>query len=115
MKLKQIFNLSILLTFFISTSCVENKLNLKVVENDDIRIEKYSISEITTIHEFIDIKSKTWKITERILEANDGSIDSIFINQDTLFLRKTSSQAVIYDSLSTKFGYKIILLEPTNE
>ncbi len=85
---------------------------MKTFENEEILIEKYRISEITTIHQFIDITNKRWSKVDRILEANDGSVDSVFIRQDTLFLQKTSNQPTIYDLASIKFGYKIILLEP---
>jgi hypothetical protein len=107
------------LTFFILTSCDNpidrKKLDLTTIENEEILIEKYRISEITTIHQFIDITNKRWNKMERILEANDGSVDSIFIRQDTLWLQKTSKQPVIYDLASIKFGYTIILLEPNKE
>ena len=114
---------SILLMTFLTlnafTSCDEKlgstKLDLKTIENEEILVENYIISEITTTHQFIDITNKRWSKNERILEANHGSVDSIFIKQDTLFLRKTSTQPTIYDLASIKFGYKIILLEPTTQ
>jgi hypothetical protein len=107
------------LTHVILISCDNpagrKKLNLTTIENEEILIEKYRISEITTIHQFVDITNKRWNKVERILEANDGSVDSIFIRQDTLYLQKTSKQPVIYDLASIKFGYTIILLEPNKE
>ncbi len=105
-----------MLIFFIFTSCdnstAKKKLNLATIENEEILVEKYRISELTTIHQFIDITNKRWNKIERILEANDVSVDSIFIKQDTLFLRKASDNPIIYDLASIKFGYKIILLDP---
>ena len=113
---------NIILTFlsiFILSSCEtkmdRKKLNLVRIENKEILLEKYRISEISTVHQFIDITNKRWNRTERILEANDGSIDSVFIKQDTLFLQKISNEPIIYDLASIKFGYKIILLEPNND
>lgn len=101
------------------TSCEnpfsEKKLDLNTIENEEIVVEKYSVSEITTVHQFIDITNKRWDKVERILEANDNSIDSIFIKQDTLFLRKASKEPVIYDLSAIKFGYKVVLLEPKND
>ena len=118
-KMKQTILILTFLTFFILSSCNSfsgrKKLNLTTIENEEILIEKYRISEISTIHQFIDITNKRWNKKERILEANDGSIDSIFIRQDTLYLQKTSKQPVIYDLASIKFGYKIILLEPNKD
>jgi len=108
-----------LLSFFILTACDNRvgrkKLNLKTKENKEILVEAYEVSELTSIHQFVDITNKRWNKTERILEANDGSIDSVFIRQDTLFLQKAFKQPVIYDLASIKFGYKVILLEPKKE
>jgi hypothetical protein len=59
--------------------------------------------------------NKRWNKVERILEANDGSIDSIFIRQDTLFLQKASNSPVIYDLAAIKFGYKIVVLDPKKD
>ena len=104
------------LTLFILSSCNNllgrKKLDLEVIENEDILIEKYRISEITTIHQFIDITNKRWNKTERILESNDGSIESVFIKKDTIFLQKLKSEPIIYDLASIKFGYRVVLLEP---
>jgi hypothetical protein len=117
--MKQKNTILIFLALFILSSCDNplgrKKLNLVTIENEEILVEKYRISEITTIHQFIDMTNKRWSKTERILEANEGSIDSVFIKQDTLFLQKTSSEPIIYDLASIKFGYKIILLEPNND
>jgi hypothetical protein len=88
---------------------------MKTIENEEILIESYRVSELTTIHQFIDITNKRWSKVERILEANDGSIDSVFIRQDTLFLRKASNKPTIYDLASIKFGYKIFLVKPDND
>ena len=88
------------------------KLNLKTVENKEILVETYNISEITTIHQFIDITNKRWHKVERIFEANDNTVDSIFIKKDSLFLRTTYRNPIVYDLASIKFGYKIILVEP---
>lgn len=90
-------------------SCTK-KLNLKVIENDVVKIEHYDISEIATMHEFVDITNKRWNRTERICEANSDSIDSLFITGDSIVL-KTSPSALMYDLAALKFGYKIIVLE----
>jgi len=117
--MKQIIIVLTFLTYIILTSCDNlagtKKLNLTTIENEEILVEKYRISTITTIHQFIDITNKRWNKRERILEANDGSVDSIFVRQDTLYLQKTSKQPLIYDLASIKFGYVIILLEPNKE
>ena len=97
------------------SSCDSPKLDLFTIDNEGVLVEKYRISEITTIHQFIDITNKRWNKTERILEANDNTIDSIYIKTDTLFLRTTYKQPIIYDLASIKFGYKIIVLAPKDD
>jgi hypothetical protein len=112
--MRLIINLLAFAISFMLTSCANQvsrkKLNLITLENEKIRVEKYRISEITSVHQFIDITNKRWNKVERILEANDGSIDSVFIKHDTLFIQKSSNQSLIYDLASSKFGYKIIVL-----
>ena len=88
-------------------SCTK-KLDLRVIENNDIKIEQYEISEITTSHDFIDVTNKRWDKTERIFEANGGSIDSVFIRHDSIIIQ-TSINAFMYDLAALKFGYKIIV------
>jgi len=114
--MKQAINTLVFLSFSLVISCQDSvwrkKLNLKTIKNDDILVETYDVSEISTIHQFIDMTNRRWSRVETILEANQSSIDCMFIRGDTLFLQKASSGVVIYDSASTKFGYSIILLEP---
>lgn len=109
--------ITILLSFVTFTSCEDHierkKLDLITMENEAVLIEKYNISEITTLHQFIDLTDKRRNKVERVLEANDGTVVSAFIRQDTLYLQTTSKYPTIYDLASIKFGYKIVLLEPT--
>lgn len=107
-----LFNLSTLLTFLLLASCNNKRLDLRIIENEEILVEKYTVSEITTSHEFIDVTNKRYGKVERILEANEGSVDSVFIMGDTLFLKMNSKKPLIYDLASIKFGYKVILLDP---
>ena len=105
MNFKRIVFLSLLSTTILSC---RNKLNLKVIENNDIKIEQYEISEITSIHDFVDVTNKRWNRTERIFEASSGSIDRIFIRNDSIIIQ-ISIQPVMYDLAALKFGYKIII------
>ena len=110
--------LAIIFSVLISScdsSIGKKKLSLKTIENDDVLVEMFDISEITTVHQFIDITNKRWNKQERILEANQNTVDSIFIKQDTLFLQLTSNDPMIYDLAALKFGYKVVLLEPQYE
>lgn len=99
------------ITGFISlifvVSCTE-KLDLEIVyENRDIKVERYTTSEITTSHEFIDITNKRWNKTERIYEANSGTIKYILVRNDSIIIKARDRFA--YDLAAIKFGYKIIL------
>lgn len=105
MKLNKTF---FCIIFSITVISCTKKLDLKIIEDDVIKIEKYEISEITTIHEFIDITNKRWNKTERICEANQGSIDKIFLRNDSIII-KTTINALFYDLSAIKFGHKIIL------
>jgi hypothetical protein len=60
---KEIRIITILFFLFLLTNCSvleRKKLNLQIIENEDVKIEWYDISEITTIHEFVDITNKRW-------------------------------------------------------
>lgn len=101
--------LLLLITFF--TSCIQRKLNLKVIENDEIKIEHYYISEITFIHEFLDLTDKRWDKTERIYKGGTRAIDSVYIRNDTIYLTAKNNNLLIYDLSAIKFGYTIELLK----
>lgn len=116
MNNKQNIISSILILSFLFVSCFNKtlnvkKLNLKVIENQSIKIEQYDISEITTVHEFIDITNKRWNIVERIYEGNTESIDHVFVRNDTIFLTTQYDNPIIYDLSAIKFGYKIELIK----
>jgi hypothetical protein len=114
--MKQTITITVLLYFLTLTSCEDHvekkKLALITIENEEVLVEKYIISELTSLHQFIDLTDKRRNKVERILEANDGTVDSTFIRQDTLYLRLNTKEPTIYDLASIKFGYKIILLDP---
>lgn len=102
-----------ILVFFLSLticSCQNdstNKLNLVFIEDENVRIEKYDISEISNIHQFIDLISKRWNKKERLLEADSGTIDSVYLNNDTIYLITKEEKPIIYDLAAIKFGYII--------
>lgn len=86
----------------------QKKLDLEVIfENRNIKLERYTISEITSSHEFIDITNKRWNKTERIYEANGGSINYILVRHDSIIIKAWDKFA--YDLAAIKFGYKIVL------
>jgi hypothetical protein len=99
--------LLISITCLLTISCSDKKLNLKIIENEQIKIEQYTISKISSIHEFLDLTNKRWSKTERIYEGNTESIDSVFIKNDTIFLTSKYDNPIIYDLSAIKFGYYI--------
>lgn len=101
----------VLVIGFLVGSCIDKKLGLKIIENKEIKIEQYFISEITSSHEFLDLTSKRWNEVERIYEGNTESIDSVFIKNDTIFLTTKYDNPMIYDLAAIKFGYKIIVVK----
>ncbi len=101
------YSLIILILIFSCSIDAKKKIDLTIIENDDIKIEKYKISEITTIHEFLDLTNKRWTKTERIYEGNTESIDSVYIKNDTIILITKYDEPTIYDLSAIKFGYKI--------
>ncbi len=108
MKTKNIITLYILT--LILCACSNKKLDLKIIENDKIKIEQYNVSQITTIHEFLDLTIKRSNKTERIYEGNTESIDSVYIKNDTLFLTSKYDKPIIYELSAIKFGYKIMVI-----
>ena len=102
---------SILIFCTFLTSCSDKKLDLKIIENEEIKIEQYNVSEITTIHEFLDLTNKRWNKTERIYEGNTESIDSVYIRNDTIYLTTKYDKPIIYDLAAIKFGYKINVIK----
>lgn len=95
--------------FLITILACSRKLDLKTIENAEIILENYEISEISTVHEFVDITNKRWNRTERICEANVSSIDTIFIKNDSTIIIKPTATALFYDLAALKFGYRIIV------
>jgi len=88
-------------------SC-RNKLDVTIIENNEIKIERYVISEITSMHEFADITNKRWDKTDRLCEANSGSIESIIIRDDSIIIKR-SINSLFYDLAALKFGYKVVI------
>jgi len=109
MKFKNLLLLGSFLLFF---SCDE-KLDIKITENKDVKIERYRISRITSIHNYCDITNKQWNKTERIYEADWGvGKDSLYIKNDSIIIVADTANSVIYDLAAIKFGYKIVLVNP---
>lgn len=116
-KTDQIFKMiirKVLITYLLVAmmilSCSKKKLNTRVVENDEIKLEFYQISEISNIHEYIEITNKRWNKSEKIYEGESGQLVDFMIKHDTIFL-DISTNSIIYDLSAIKFNYKIVLRE----
>lgn len=76
------------------TSCAlpRTKLHEKIFKANDITVSWYQISEITTVHDFVDITR--WGHTKNIMEANLDIINSILINGDTVIIKVNRDQTI---------------------
>ena len=101
-----------LFSLILFCSCADKKLNLRIVENKDIKIELYTISRITTMHDYCDITNKRWNKTERIYEVNSQLKDSLYIKNDSIIIQSEVKKRDFYDLAAMKFGYEIVLVEP---
>ena len=107
-KMKVIRYIIIAFSIIILAPSCRKKLNLEIIfENSEIKLERYQVSGITSIHEFIDITGKRWNKTERIYESNTGSIDYILVSNDSIIIK--SHNKFTYDLSAKKFGYNIVL------
>ena len=98
----------IVLTFclIMFISC-DKHLDEKVLKSKDITIKWYRKSEITSVHEFIDLER--WGYTDNILEANsEPGIYDVLISGDTIII-KALPEIGIYDLVAIKNGCYIKL------
>ena len=84
--MKVTFCLCFLVTLISCSSIFADKhLDEKVFKSGDITVKWYRISEITTIHDFVDIERWGW--TKRVAEANTNGICNIQITGDTVTIQ----------------------------
>jgi hypothetical protein len=70
------------------------KLGEKIFTSHDITVSWYRVSEITTMHDFVDITR--WGHTKNIMEANPNGIYNIVISADTVIIQATRD-LLVYD------------------
>ena len=91
-------SLSGILFITLLTSCSaivgDKHLDEKIYTGGDIKVKWYRISEITTIHDFIDIERWGW--TKTIMKANTGGIHDILIKGDRITIQ-TMPDLLVYD------------------
>ena len=89
---------------FVLLSCADKKLNLRKSTIGDLEINRYQISLITSIHDYVDVTKEGE--TESIIKTNTGDIDTIFVDQDTIVI-KTVRRPLIYEKKDKIFNYFI--------
>jgi hypothetical protein len=78
----------------IFSGCSRKHLDEKIFRSKDITVKWYRVSEITTIHDFVDIERWGW--TKRIMEANTAGIYDVSINNDTVIIQ-VKDDLLIYE------------------
>lgn len=77
-----------------SAVTADKHLNERTFKTGDITVKWYQISEITSIHDFVDIERFGW--TKTIMKANTDGICNILINGDTVIIQ-AQKNSLIYD------------------
>ena len=77
-----------------SSAIADKHLNEKTFTSGDITVKWYRISEITTIHDFVDIERWGW--TKTIMKANTDGIYDISITGDTITIQAIND-LLVYD------------------
>ena len=75
------------------------------VKNIDIEVTKYEISEISTSHDFIEVKKGNVAIS--VMESNSYGFVDIIISHDTIIIQYLPS--VFYKIANKAFTYKVKL------
>jgi hypothetical protein len=92
--MKILIHFLLLITLTSCSSIGDKHLDEKTFESGDIKVKWYRISNITNIHDFVDIQRWGW--TKTIMEANTGGIHDILIQGDTVIIQ-TTPNLLIYE------------------
>ena len=109
--MKIILKISFLL--FLCSSCETKKLNLKTIENKDVKIEIYDISLITSAHQYVDLTDKYFNETTTIYKANTDELTDVKMRNDTIFLHTKTDDMHFYELVAVKYDYTIIVIPET--
>ena len=96
----------VLSSLLVLSSC-DKKLDERIVRGTDIEISWYRISTITTIRQYVDVTRDS--DTEQLIKADDGSIEFIYIQNDTIFIREKMFPS-FYKSKDSIFNYKVVYI-----
>ena len=83
-----------LVIILIFIGCSRKHLDEKAFRSGDITVKWYRISEITTVHDFVDMER--WGHHKNIMEANTSGVFDVLIDHDTVTI-KANKGLVIYD------------------
>jgi len=101
---------TVLIAIFVSSCNFMNgelkKLDEKKIGNNEIEINWYRTSSITTIHEHVEV-SKSGTIT-KIAELNEGGIKQIKIESDSIII-ETKGTGLFYQLDKEVYNYSIVL------
>ena len=116
MKLPFILSFILLLStgceLLLGPSFETKKLNLKTIENKDVKIEIYDISLITSGHQIVDLTDKYFKETTTIYKAGQNQLIDVKMRNDTIFLYTKTDDMHFYELASVKYDYTIqVILE----
>ena len=103
--MKIILKISFLM--FFCSSCETKKLNLKIIENKDVKIEIYEISLITSAHQYVDLTDKYFKETTTIYKANTDELIDVKMRNDTIFLYTKYDDMYFYELVAVKYDHTI--------
>src|SRR5271169_4540142 len=87
-----------LLILFQLGSCTFKHLHEKTFTSGDITATWYEISDITNVHDFVDLQRWGW--TRTIVKTNTGDIQNILIDLDTVVIQVGRRAAI--DELMAK-------------
>ena len=111
MKLPFILSFILLLStgceLLLGPSFETKKLNLKTIENKDVKIEIYDISLITSGHQIVDLTDKYFKETTTIYKAGQNQLIDVKMRNDTIFLYTKRDDMLFYELVAVKYNYTI--------
>jgi hypothetical protein len=91
--MKSVFQLLLPTILFSCLADTSNRhLDERTFTSGDITVKWYRTSDITTIHDFIEVERWGWKRT--LMEANTDGIYDVLINRDTVRIQITKGTLV---------------------
>ncbi|RYD74041.1 MAG: hypothetical protein EOP53_19025 [Sphingobacteriales bacterium] len=96
--------LFLVLLLFGFSSC-NKRLKEFTIKTADIEVTKYEISQVSTVHDFVEVRKGNLAIT--VLEANSYGFADLFVKHDTIVIQYLPN--IFYKTADKAFNYKIKL------